>query len=74
MTCLICKATHTAPGLVTVTLERGDAIIVIKGVPAAVCMECGEYVLAEPAASRVFAMGEDALRRQAEVEVVRYAA
>jgi YgiT-type zinc finger domain-containing protein len=74
MTYLICKGTHTAPGLVKITLERGEAVIVIKGVPAAVCTDCGEYVLAEPAASRVYAIGEDALLRQAEVEVVRYAA
>ena len=74
MKCVICKHGETAPGYVTVTLERAGTLVVIKGVPASVCQVCGEYYLDETTSKRVQAMGEEAVRRMAEVEVVRYAA
>ena len=42
MTCLMCKHGEAHPGRVTVTLERGSATIIIKGVPGEVCENCGE--------------------------------
>ena len=33
------------PGKATVTLERGGAIVVVRGVPARVCDNCGEEYL-----------------------------
>ena len=74
MTCVICKCASTATGLVTVTLERDQAVIVIKLVPAEVCQDCGEYTLDQSTTERVLAIGEDAVKHRAEVEVVRYAA
>lgn len=74
MKCMICKHGETAPGRVTVTLERAGTVVVIKDVPAEVCQECGEYYLDEATSARVLAMGEEAVRHKAEVEVVRYAA
>lgn len=74
MKCVICKSGETAPGEVTVALQRGDTVVVIKGVPAQVCQDCGEYYLDEPVAQQVYARAEDAVRRNAEVEIIRYAA
>ena len=37
MECVICKQGKTGAGKVTVTLQRGDATIVFKKVPADVC-------------------------------------
>lgn len=37
MKCVICKHGETKSGLVTVTLERDESIVVIKKVPASVC-------------------------------------
>lgn len=37
MKCVICKHGETRPGKTTVTLERGGATIVVKGVPAWIC-------------------------------------
>jgi YgiT-type zinc finger domain-containing protein len=74
MRCAICKHGETAPGVATVTLQRDGAVIVIKNVPADICENCGEYYLAEEIADRVYAQGEEALSRHAEVEVVRFAA
>ena len=74
MKCVICKHGETAPGSVTVTFEREGTVVVIKAVPASVCQDCGEYYLDEATSARVLAMGEEAVRRRAEMEVVRYAA
>lgn len=74
MICVICKTGHTAPGQATVTLNRGETVVVIKRVPADVCTTCGEYYLDQPVAERVSALAEGAVERHAEVEIVTYAA
>ena len=74
MKCVICKTGETQPGLVTVTLLRGDATVLIKGTPAEVCENCGEYYLGEVVARKVYAQADEAVQRRAEVEILRYAA
>ncbi|MCL5942632.1 MAG: type II toxin-antitoxin system MqsA family antitoxin [Actinobacteria bacterium] len=74
MNCTICKTGQTGPGKVTVTLQRGESVVVIKDVPADVCDDCGEYYLSEAVAERIYALADEAVARHAEVEVVRYAA
>jgi YgiT-type zinc finger domain-containing protein len=74
MTCVICKTGRTQPGVTTVTLQRGNSVIVIKEVPAQICEDCGEYYLAEPEAQKVYALAEGATKRNAELEIVHYAA
>ena len=53
MRCVICKEGDTAPGTVTVTLQRGDTVVIIRDVPAAVCQNCGKYYLDEAVASKL---------------------
>ena len=74
MKCVICKTGETAPGLTTVTLQRGGTVVIVKEVPANVCQDCGEYYLDEAVASKVYAQAEDAVTRHAEVEILKYAA
>jgi YgiT-type zinc finger domain-containing protein len=74
MKCTICKTGETNPGRVTVTLQRGESIVVVKDVPAEVCDDCGEYYLNDAVAERVYALADEALERHHEVEIVRYAA
>lgn len=74
MRCVLCKLGETSPGLVTVTLQRGDTTVIIKGVPAEVCENCGEYYLQDDIAKRVLAMAEDAAKNNVEVEILRFAA
>ncbi len=74
MRCVICKHGETKPGLVTVTLERDECIIVIKKVPAAVCDNCGEYYLSDAITEQVLQRAEAAVNNGAEVEIIRYAA
>ncbi len=74
MDCFICKNGNYQPGKVTVTLEKGDSIVIIKEVPAKVCENCGEYVLDDDVAKIVMEKAEQAVANNAEVEVLRYAA
>jgi len=74
MTCVICKNGQTGPGKVTVTLQREGSTVIIKGVPGDVCENCGEYYLTEAMTDRVLSIGEEAVAKGAEVEIVRYAA
>lgn len=74
MQCVICKQGVTQAGESTVTLERDTTTIVIKGVPADVCDNCGEYYLSEETTDRVLAMAEEAVVHGAEIEVRRFAA
>jgi len=74
MTCVICRNGQTRPGKVTVTLQREGCTVIIKGVPGDVCENCGEYYLTEPITDQVLSIGEEAVAKGAEVEIVRYAA
>lgn len=72
MRCVICKHGKTKPGLVTVTLERDESIVIIKRVPAEVCDNCGEYYLSDVITEQVLQRAEMAVSNEAEVEIIRY--
>lgn len=74
MKCVICKTGETKPGMVTVTLQRGETTVLIKETPADLCQNCGEYYLDEVAARKVYGQAEEAVKRHAEVTILRYAA
>jgi YgiT-type zinc finger domain-containing protein len=74
MRCVICKHGKTQAGLVTVTLERDESLVIIKRVPAEVCDNCGEYYLSDAITEQVLQKAEMAVRNGAEVEIIRYAA
>jgi YgiT-type zinc finger domain-containing protein len=74
MKCVICKFSQTEKGKVTVALQRGETVVIIKDVPANICKNCGEYYLDEIVTNRVFAQAEEAVKRRSEVEILRYAA
>lgn len=74
MQCVICEHGNTQSGLVTVTLQREDCIVILKQVPAEVCENCGEYYLDESVTEEVLKRAEAAVTKGAEVEILRYAA
>ena len=74
MTCVLCKHGTTHRGTVTVTLERGKTVVVVRDVPADVCENCGEYYLDSSVAQEVYQRAEAAVARNAEVEILHYAA
>jgi len=74
MNCVICKNGQTRKGFATVTLEREKATVIIKGVPADVCENCGEYYLDPDVTAHVMDLADKAIRSGVEVEILRYAA
>ena len=74
MKCTFCKQGTTRPGNVTVTLNREATVVVIRNVPAEVCENCSEYFLSEDTTDYVLSKAEDAVKKGAEVEILRYAA
>lgn len=74
MKCVICKHGETKPGLVTVTLERNECIVILKKVPAEICDNCGEYYLSDAVTEQVLEKAELAINNGAELEIIRYAA
>lgn len=74
MRCILCRHGETLPGRVTVSLQRGETTVIIKGVPAQVCENCGEYYLEEEITEQVLSMAEDAVKKNVEVEILRFAA
>jgi YgiT-type zinc finger domain-containing protein len=74
MRCVICKLGDTQPGTTTITLERGEMTLVVKGVPAQVCQNCGEVYVDEVISARVLGEAEAAVRAGVQVEVRTYVA
>ncbi|MCX6123869.1 MAG: type II toxin-antitoxin system MqsA family antitoxin [Proteobacteria bacterium] len=59
----------------TVTLNRGSTVIIIKDVPADVCENCGEYYfLSEEVSKKILIRASAAVSADAEVEIIKYAA
>ena len=74
MKCVFCKHGKTQPGLTTITLDRDNCIVVLKGVPADICETCGEYYLSETTTKSVLEYAKVVADRGTEVEIMRFAA
>ncbi|MEX2554923.1 MAG: type II toxin-antitoxin system MqsA family antitoxin [Actinomycetota bacterium] len=74
MKCLICQHGDTVRGETTVTLERGNTTLVIKGVPADVCENCGEAYVDEATTAALLDEIKNAAELGVDVEVRRFAA
>ncbi len=73
MKCILCGG-ETRLGEAIVTLNRGETVVIIKGVPAQICENCGEYFLSEEVTAIVLDRAEQAVVKGAEVEILRFAA
>jgi YgiT-type zinc finger domain-containing protein len=74
MKCVICKSGETQPGTATVTLEREGMTLVIQGVPAMVCANCGEEYVDEDTSTRLLKTAEEAAQAGVRVDVRGYIA
>lgn len=74
MKCVICKHGETRPGKATLTLERNETTLVIKGVPAEVCANCGEEYVREEITARLLETAETAAKTGVQVDVRKYVA
>ena len=69
--CPICKVGALETGAVTVTLERGGSIILLKNVPAQVCSNCSSYFLDSNMTREVLKKAEASVQNGAELEVIQ---
>lgn len=46
MKCIVCKQEDTQPGTTTLSIDKGETIVVIRNVPAEICALCGEEYIA----------------------------
>ncbi len=74
MKCIICKHGTVSGGLTNVTLEKEGMLIVVKGVPAQICTNCGEVYLDDIATANVQKIAEAAFQAGVQLEVCRYKA
>ncbi len=74
MKCVICRHGETAPGTATVTLERNALTLVIKGVPAQICLNCGEEYVDEDVTERLLQTAEEAVHAGVQVDIREYIA
>ena len=76
--CPICSAgtlqKASAGGTTTLTMERGEATIVFKDVPADVCDVCGEAFIDEDVSEEVYEQAEAAVEAGAQLDVRYYRA
>lgn len=71
---MICQHGETDAGTTTVTLERGSLTLVIKGVPAEVCENCGEAYVDEDTTRKLLETAEIESKAGAQVEIREYKA
>ena len=74
MRCVICKHGETAPGKATVVLSRGRTTLVVHGVPAQVCDNCGEEYVDQETTGRLLRMADQAAQAGVQVDIRQYLA
>jgi YgiT-type zinc finger domain-containing protein len=72
MKCVICKQGKTTPGTATVTLVRDLLTLVVKGVPAQVCENCGEEYVDDGTTKQLLHTAEEVARAGVQVDVRQY--
>ncbi|MFP4502682.1 MAG: type II toxin-antitoxin system MqsA family antitoxin [Candidatus Hydrogenedentota bacterium] len=74
MKCVICKNGETVDGETTVTIERDGMVLVLRGVPARVCGNCGEAYVSGDVTDQILLRAEEMQRQGVEVDVRRFVA
>ena len=73
MFCALCKG-EMKDGKVNFPVDVEDNFILIKGVPAYVCGQCGEYFLEDDVAGVIEEIVSNARASNVEFEILKYAA
>jgi YgiT-type zinc finger domain-containing protein len=66
---VICRHGETEAGHTTVTLERGQTVVVFKNVPAQVCVNCSEAYVSEEITAQLLEEAEEAVQARVQVDV-----
>jgi YgiT-type zinc finger domain-containing protein len=70
--CPLCGG-DLVPGRITSTVDRDGCLLVVRGVSATVCDQCGKEWLADATVVELQRLAEDARRRGAVVEILQMA-
>lgn len=73
MKCVLCRTGETKPGTTTETYELDGTVVVVRGVPAQVCKQCGESYTDEATTRQLETIVEKA-RRAGVVVIQEYRA
>lgn len=73
MRCVLCRTGETKPGKTTEAYETGGAVVVVRGVPAQVCQQCGETYTDQATTQQLEAIVDKA-RRAGVVVIQEYQA
>ncbi|HIC95041.1 TPA: type II toxin-antitoxin system MqsA family antitoxin [Candidatus Bipolaricaulota bacterium] len=60
--CYFCRTGTLEHKRTTMTLHRGDRVIMIENVPATICDSCGEVIFAAEVVERAHELAEEILR------------
>ena len=74
MKCVVCKQAEVQTGKATVTLERDQITLLVKGVPARVCPNYGEQYVDERVTKSLLETAEAAARAGVQVDIREYVA
>ena len=74
MKCIICKHGVTREGFTTVTITKGESLMVVRNVPAEVCSNCGEAYVDQATAERLSDMAAAAVKEGVQVDVREFVA
>lgn len=74
MKCVICKTGDLQPQSVSVsvTVNRQGALLVVEGVPALVCDNCGERYFDDAVSARLLELTEQTLQPGVRLDVRQY--
>ena len=73
MKCALCRTGETKPGTTTETCDVAGTVVVVRGVPAEVCQQCGEAYTDETTTRELENIVEKA-RRAGAVVIHEYSA
>jgi YgiT-type zinc finger domain-containing protein len=71
MKCILCKSNLTI-GVVNHIVDLDGHIIIIKGVPANICNQCGEYFIENDIAIKLEKIIEEVTKNKIEILILNY--
>ena len=72
MKCVVCKNGDTADGKTTVTIDQDGSLLVLRGVPARVCQNCGEAYVSSEVTGAILHAAEETRKQQIEIDVRQF--
>jgi len=69
--CPLCGG-EKRPGKTTFAVDLKFGVVVVRGVPALICMQCGEDWIEEPVAEQLEKLVTRARTRKIEIEVAQW--